>query len=98
MRHYINDGGEPVNAVSVSVSLQDRHGNDVIGQCKHLEITSALISHVMVKEQDEEGVYKITYRPVHIEADHVMIKWNGHDIIQCNVPTLLRDYNSLSVY
>ena len=36
-----------------------------------------------------------TYQPVSIEADHVMIKWNGHDIIQCNVPALLRDYTAL---
>ena len=96
-RHYIDDGGKPVNAVSVTVSLQDRHGNAVIGQCKHLEATSALVSHVTVKEQDEEGIYKMTYRPVSIEADNVMIKWNGHDIIQCNVPALLRDYTALRV-
>ena len=94
-RHYIDDGGKPVNAVSVTVSLQDRHANAVIGQCEHLEVTSALVSHVTVKEQDEDGVYKMTYRPVSIEADNVMIKWNGYDIIQCNVPALMRDYTTL---
>jgi len=26
-----------------------------------------------------------------------MIKWNGHDIIQCNAPGLLRDYTALRV-
>ena len=98
MRHYINDGGKAVNAVSVTVSLQDRLGNAVVGQCEHLETTSPQVSHVIVKEQDgNRGVYKITYQPVGIEADHVMIKWNGHDIIQCNVPALLRDYTALNV-
>ena len=96
-RHYIDDGGKPVNAVSVTVSLQDRHGNAVIGQCEHLEVTSALVSRVTVKEQDEGGVYKITYRPVSIQADDVMIKWNGHDIIRCNVPALMKDYTALRV-
>ena len=96
-RHYIDDKGKPVNAVSVTVSLQDRHGNAVIGQCEHLEVTSDLVSHVTVKEQDEGGVYKITYRPISIEADDVMIKWNEHDIIQCNVPALMRDYTTLRV-
>ena len=96
-RHYIDDGVKPVNAVSVTLSLQDRHGNAVIGQCEHLEIASALVSHVTVKEQDEVGVYKITYQPVSIQADDVMIKWNGRDIIQCNVPALMRDYTTLRV-
>ena len=96
-RHYIDDDGKLVNAVSVTVSLQDRHGNAVIGQCQHLQVTSALVSHVTVKEQDEGGVYNITYQPISVEADDVMIKWNGHDIIQCNVPALLRDYTALRV-
>ena len=95
-RHYIDDDCKLANAVSVIVSLQDRHGNAVIGQCEHLQVTSALVSHVMVKEQDEGGVYNITYQPISVEADDVMIKWNGHDIILCNVPALLRDYTALS--
>ena len=98
MRHYIDDGGKVVNAVSVTVSLQDRLGNAVVGQCEHLETTSPQVNRVMVKEQDDSrGVYKITYQPVSIAADHVMIKWNGHDIIQFNVPALLRDYTALKV-
>ena len=98
MRHYIDDGSKAVNAVSVTVLLQDRLGNAVVGQCEHLKMTSPQVSHVTVKEQDgSRGVYKITYQPVSIEADHVMIKWNGHDIIQCNVPALLRDYTALKV-
>ena len=96
-RHYIDDEGKPINAVSVTVSLQDRHGNAVIGQCEQLEVSSPLVSHVTVKEQDERGVYKITYQPISIEADDVMIKWNGYDIIQYNVPALLRDYTTLKI-
>ena len=97
IRHYTDHEGQLVNAVSVTVSLQDRHGNAVVGQCEHLEAMSPQVTHVTVKEQDAEGrgVYKITYQPVSIEADDVMIKWNGHDIIQCNVPGLLRDYTAL---
>ena len=98
IRHYIDHEGKLVNAVSVTVSLQDRNGNVVVGQCEHLEATSPQVTHVIVKEQDEgRGVYKITYQPVSMEADDVMIKWNGHDIIQCNVPRLLRDYTALRV-
>ena len=99
IRHYTDHEGQLVNAVSVTVSLQDRHGNAVVGQCEHLEATSPQVTHVTVKEQDSEGrgVYKITYQPVSIEADDVMIKWNGHDITQCNVPGLLRDYTALRV-
>ena len=98
MRHYIDDEGKVVNAVSVTVSLQDRHGNAVVGQGEHLEAISPEVTHVTVKEQDNgRGVYKITYQPISIEADVVMIKWNGHDIIQCNVPGLLRDYTDLKV-
>ena len=60
-RHYIDDDGKLVNTVSVTVSLQDRHGNVVIGQCEHLQVTSALVSHVTV-EQDED----ITYQPISV--------------------------------
>ena len=98
IRHYIDHEDKLVNAVSVIVSLQDRHGNVVVEQCEHLEATSPQVTRVIVKEQDEgRGVYKITYQPVSIEADDVMIKWNGHDIIQCNVPGLLRDYTAFRV-
>ena len=99
IRHYTDHGGQLVNAVSVTVSLQDRHGNAVVGQCKHLEATSSQVTHVTVKEQDAEGrgVYNITYQPLGIEADDMMIKWSGHDIIRCNVPGLLRDYTALRV-
>ena len=96
-RHYIDDDGKLVNAVSVTVSLQDRHGNVVIGQCEHLQVTSALVSNVIVKEQDEGGVYNITYQPISVETDDVIIKWNGHDIFQFNVPALHRDYTALRV-
>ena len=99
IRHYIDHEGQLVNAVSVTVSLQDRHGNAVVGQCEHLEATSPQVTHVTVKEQDGKGrgVYNITYQPVSIEADDVMIKWNGRDITQRNVPGLLRDYTALRV-
>ena len=98
IRHYSDHEGKLVNAVSVTVSLQDRHGNGVVGQDEHLEATSPQVTYVTVKEQDEsKGVYKITYQPASIEADDVMIKWNGRDIIHCTVPRLLRDYTAFKV-
>ena len=38
IRHYTDHEGQLVNAVSVTVSLQDRHGNAVVGQCEHLRL------------------------------------------------------------
>ena len=39
IRHYTDDEGKLVNAVSITVSLQDRHGNAVVGQGENLEAT-----------------------------------------------------------
>jgi len=95
-RHYIQVDGILVNGVTVTISLKDSHGNSVPKQAQHLRMSDQ-VSYLMVKEQDKDGVYKMTYRPVGIEAQTVIIKWSGHDITKCDIPGLVRDYTTLRV-
>ncbi|XP_065914198.1 tripartite motif-containing protein 2-like [Dysidea avara] len=96
-RHYIQVDGIPVNAVTIIVSLKDSCGNPVPKQAQHLEMTSDEVSHLMVEEQDKNGVYRMTYQPIGIAAHAVIIKWNGCNITQCDIPELMRNYTTLLV-
>ena len=96
-RHYIQVDGNPVNVVTVTISLKDIHGNPVPKQAQHLGVTSDQVNHLTVEEQDKDGVYKMTYQPAGVAAHTVIIKWSGHDINQCDIPGLMRDYTTLKV-
>ena len=96
VRHYVNVNGKKTNSVSLSLTLKDRHGNNVVDQSEHLEAVSLEVSLPSI-EQENKGIYKITYRSVSTRAHTVQIKWRGHDIVQCNIPSLLRDYTNLKV-
>lgn len=93
VRHYINVNGKRTNSVLVNVTLKDKHGNNVVNQSEHLEAVSLEVSHPSI-EQEDKGVYKVTYRSVCVRAHTLHIKWR---IIQCNIPGLLRDYTNLNV-
>ena len=96
-RHYLQVNGNPVNAVTVMISLKDAHGNPIPKQAQHLSMTSEQVNHLIVEEQDKDGVYKMTYQPIGIASHIVIIKWNEHDFTQCEIPGLVRDYVTLRV-